>query len=288
MLLNLLPGIRELRTPLASGSPWVLFVWVIVGDDVPEFSKATGLLGRLYELSSFLGKPAVLGALIFCCYLVGAVLQIPRNGLIVHLLSVVAFGVAEVVARLMGDYGDLLSGYRWLHEGQSARNTRLAARLTPKTIDTFAANFVLKDAADDDRRTLSGQTLRNTRTARTLQLLLADTGELSTRLHAANTDLYQEHDRGAAEADFRINTGIALTFLLVAAAVSSSAYFLAAVPLSGLLVIRGLARNREANDVLFLALALGIIDSPVVYRDLRRIAHPLRTVRDESPPDEIA
>lgn len=71
----LLPGLRELRAPLAAGYVWLLDLWLLFGTHIPSSDEATGVVARIYELD---GVVADLGggvALSFVAYLVGSLSQ---------------------------------------------------------------------------------------------------------------------------------------------------------------------------------------------------------------------
>jgi hypothetical protein len=69
VLAGVLPGLREIRAPLAAGYLWFLFGWLVVGDDV---GAAGGVLGRLVDLGGNLAPGAVAVAASFAAYLVGS------------------------------------------------------------------------------------------------------------------------------------------------------------------------------------------------------------------------
>ncbi|MGN9782950.1 hypothetical protein ACTMTF_16065 [Nonomuraea sp. ZG12] len=71
MLSELLPGIREVRTPLATGYTWLLFIWLLWGRNLPEPEKATGLLKDVYVASEALNPVAIGIAASFVAYLIG-------------------------------------------------------------------------------------------------------------------------------------------------------------------------------------------------------------------------
>ncbi|NJP97668.1 hypothetical protein HCN51_51000 [Nonomuraea sp. FMUSA5-5] len=52
---TLLPGVREIRTPLAVGYAWLLVVWVAIGHTIPEPAKATGVIADTYRLAQAAG-----------------------------------------------------------------------------------------------------------------------------------------------------------------------------------------------------------------------------------------
>ncbi|MGI5155864.1 hypothetical protein [Microbispora sp. CA-102843] len=78
MLANLLPGIREIRAPLAAGYLWLSLIWLTWARNLPLKADATGLLADLYTLAGAVGLPAVSVAVSFAAYLIG-VLSVSRS-----------------------------------------------------------------------------------------------------------------------------------------------------------------------------------------------------------------
>src|SRR6478752_9778709 len=75
MLASLLPGLRDLRTPLAVGYLWLVGLWLIFHDSVPmNEASATGPLRSAYQLGGALGASAVLAAVSFVAYLLGVMI----------------------------------------------------------------------------------------------------------------------------------------------------------------------------------------------------------------------
>src|SRR3954469_23060979 len=71
VLMNLLPGLRDLRTPLAVGYLWLTALWLVFGNRVPDPGDASGLVHDLYRAASAVGTTASLAALTFTAYLMG-------------------------------------------------------------------------------------------------------------------------------------------------------------------------------------------------------------------------
>jgi hypothetical protein len=71
LLASLLPGLREVRAPLAAGYLWIAVAWVILEPSIPERDDAKGVMASLYRA---LDLPSVIGiGLIasFAAYLIG-------------------------------------------------------------------------------------------------------------------------------------------------------------------------------------------------------------------------
>lgn len=68
---SLLPGIRELRAPLAAGYLWLLVTWLLIHDYVPPASQAPRRIVDLYSLAEWVGKPGLFAILSFAAYVLG-------------------------------------------------------------------------------------------------------------------------------------------------------------------------------------------------------------------------
>jgi hypothetical protein len=68
MLLNLLPGLRELRAPLAAGFLWLFAAWLAFEGAIPEPAGAP----EFFDQFEAVGAAA---ALTFAAYLVGSFLS---------------------------------------------------------------------------------------------------------------------------------------------------------------------------------------------------------------------
>ena len=70
MLANVLPGIREIRAPLAAGYLWLLCGWLIF--DLPSGNELDGPVREVVELAQRVPDSAVAIALSFAAYLIGS------------------------------------------------------------------------------------------------------------------------------------------------------------------------------------------------------------------------
>jgi|SRR5215216_1143375 len=73
ILTSLLPGIRQLRAPLAAGYLWLIALWLLVRDNVSNPQQATGLIADIYEMTQAAGRVAVGVALTFLAFLIGTI-----------------------------------------------------------------------------------------------------------------------------------------------------------------------------------------------------------------------
>jgi hypothetical protein len=72
----LLPGLRDVRTPLAVGYLWFLVAWLVFAQDLPYESASPGsFVAGLAGLQGLLGGGAVVAAVSFSAFLVGSVVS---------------------------------------------------------------------------------------------------------------------------------------------------------------------------------------------------------------------
>jgi hypothetical protein len=81
MLASLLPGVRDLRVPLAAGYIWLLDAWLIWHQVLPvSRPRGDGEVQALFDLGLLLGRPAVIAAASFLAFLLGSILQQDAQG----------------------------------------------------------------------------------------------------------------------------------------------------------------------------------------------------------------
>jgi hypothetical protein len=74
-LASVLPGLRDLRGPLASGYLWLITIWLAVASRIPDQDPNRGVVGDLYNLSNVLSALGVAVVLSFGAYLLGAMTE---------------------------------------------------------------------------------------------------------------------------------------------------------------------------------------------------------------------
>jgi hypothetical protein len=75
MLASLLPGLRDLRAPLAAGYLWLLFGWLLLHNTFEDMDQNSGPLGAVIELAHNASPAGVVIAISFLAYLVGCLSQ---------------------------------------------------------------------------------------------------------------------------------------------------------------------------------------------------------------------
>jgi hypothetical protein len=95
VLMNLLPGLRDLRAPLAAGYLWLITLWLALdrlGWLPAKRPAGTGEVAQLWSLGGTLGKTVLLAALTFLAYLVGSFLEMdPEGRMVARYLSNISF-----------------------------------------------------------------------------------------------------------------------------------------------------------------------------------------------------
>ena len=175
MLASLLPGLRGVRTPLSVGYLWLLFgslIWAEWFHETSFLDDAT--IARVFTFGGFLGKGAVVAAVSFLAYVLGAMLTIPVRGRVAESF----FGrIPEflLLPKLLSHFEamQIRTEYDAFLRGIEKRFWRAVDRVSDSELDSA-------------RR--------------------ASSDLLGLRLSAAGeNELYGEYDRYAAEGSFRAN-----------------------------------------------------------------------------------
>jgi len=141
LLANLLPGVRELRPPLAAGSMWLLCLWLAIAPQIQWAIAADGTLWQsLWTLREAV-SPVVFGAAVaFVAYLVGALSEAGREA------------AASLMRRLVRwDRRRRLARYRTAHKGKKFVSTLETIGWEPSDVEQLlewreSVEQVLEDA----------------------------------------------------------------------------------------------------------------------------------------------
>lgn len=247
MLSSLLPGVREIRTPLASGYLWIINLWITAGGWVPSKDPGHGAVSAIWKMGEFFGKPVLLAALSFIAYLIGTFLEVDPLRMWDH------GGRPKWVTkgRNLLRYLPLLSRMKILPVSGQAR----------KDIARFSES-IAGFSADDSSEIME-----------ILENVMKEESQIVTRIQARNVDLYNKYDRLLGESSFRINVAPPLVLLSLILIWSSSAssyvqvFLTLASVLYGVLLFRqGVHKAIRSRDVITQALAVGIVESTYLSR----------------------
>jgi len=178
-LTNLLPGLREVRTPLASGYVWLLIAWIWWSDRLRHPGGSwQALFEQVHTLGGFVGHAAELAALSFGAYLVGAVWE----------------GIAGPLGRVAYLLLTMERGHRHLRLPWSDRpSIYTMRRMVEEAVDRWQREH---QAAEQGERSIDWQ--------RYLDESWEEVGRLPVRLAVKEPDLWGMWDRLDAESQFRM------------------------------------------------------------------------------------
>lgn len=245
MLTSILPGLREVRTPLSLGYLWLACAWAIFGGETARSRSPFGAMRTLWELGEYLGHGPLLGVATFVAYLTGSILEVNPQRLW-------QFGgrpdwITDTLNRWRAS-----PAMKWL---------RFPALSATTEKDLLIAVF--------KRRSDVGQA----EASQVFNTILGEVRQLATRLQAANADLFNKYDRLLAEATFRFNVAPALGVLVLIVVWGSGLNVVLALASTALLacaiviLLKQVAfRMAQANEVIAQALIVGIIESEAVKR----------------------
>jgi hypothetical protein len=284
MLSSLLPGLRDLRTPLTAGYVWLLGLWLLLSDLTPVRQLAARLTSEVHPVVAFAGQGAVLAGVSLAAYLIGSLAT--RDGVsAVGLLAraAAAYGLDALPrrvgqrlqrddwernrARIEAICGAALEDSPQDLEIEIERGTLLTrARLRPRSNPLLNNNdwdrlrMMLASVKNPLLVAESGEffdTLRDLREAVRWSALdeLAEKGfdpsALGVRLHMANKELWDEYDRLKSEGEFRLSIAPPLAVLAVAVGIHGAVWAGAlGLVVAGLLNRGGRTKARATNGVL--------------------------------------
>jgi hypothetical protein len=207
MLASLLPGLRDLRTPLATGYLWLIGLWLLMHQHVPKnVHEATGPIQSVYQLGALAGTTACLAAVSFVAYVMGSILSfnLRRNDLVFVRSTEVDGFVNErfmpfslinriitpaVGARLYSQLATFTSAA--LREQSSFLDPEVHAEVLPSSVMPGD-----HDAAPDE--------LGRAVTRRYVAAIIQDLAAVAIQLQAKNRDFWDTYDRQTSEAQFRL------------------------------------------------------------------------------------
>ena len=290
MLANLLPGIRELRAPLAAGYIWLIALWLTFEPGFPNRAGADGLLASLYRLTDELSTVGIGVVVSFVAYIVGALstslFATPRQGVrrlrmlgktkwldpysaqaraalaeigrstrveLEGILSMSGFDVGELLdeAQVPADPSGQPVGKPYRR-----KSTRASVRSRLRQGPGSAAP---RDFEGDQQARIAHAVTRDLDTIAT------------TRLLGRDQELYSAIDRLRAEMEFRRAIVPPLMFAAVVLAVRIGwpwwvVVAVAAMLLCGGLVVDAAGLERRMNDLLLDVLTDNRVESPTLER----------------------
>jgi hypothetical protein len=291
MLASLLPGLRDLRTPLATGYLWVVALWLLLHNRIPDsVEHATGPIKSLYQLGTFVGDTAVLAALSFVAYLLGSMLRLqPRTDFSGIIRTTLPKGGPIRVFRVLWAPSwrmFIARGFSMYLQLRTFMSTQL--RQLASDVDLNVHHAVLEDQANRYHdlwsaiRTYKQKPESARHSAEQLNLaqdiesqlvmvyaqnMIEELPAVGIQLQAKNRDFWDTYDRQLAEAQFRYGIAPPMAVIIVILAWKSGDWWwllLLAAPV--FLFILSYRHLMDATSTLVQAVVLKMVEPPVVER----------------------
>ena len=287
MLINLLPGLRELRAPLAAGYLWLLGLWLAFGESVPKRSEATGAWKQVLEaedLFSAIGKAA---ALTFTAYLLGSFLSDALGWLWnrIRIWRLNPLGFPSLPPTDFNDPNRLTLKREWIRlrswiESHERVRLRLETMpsiallreasepISPRSLDVMSDQILRhqygldrfpgypeNEQAAGAREFLARMGMRHSSSdsedsaVRSVsQLVLQELDIARFRLLSEEGDLFHEADRLRAEGEFRLAVAPPLAVIAMLLAFDGGAIWAIALLPVALLISQGIRKLEESGD----------------------------------------
>jgi hypothetical protein len=270
LLSGLLPGLRELRAPLAAGFLWLAVVALTQVDALPVTPPVGSVTEKVYALAAWMGSATVIAVLSFVAYFVGML----STALTGWLLAIAA-GIhrrGEEDSSILGDRRPKLST-KGLYSIRSLVEEKLAAQLADasgqpyvRTLNAHPESRSILAALSSgielsQRRAILGSAVE---TAPHVRAVVDDLPLIPNRLLGKDPDKYSAYDRQVVEGEFRAALALPALALGVAGVLQSRSVWVGAltVVVPTLLFLQARQRTVAANDQLAEFLRSGSVDSP--------------------------
>jgi hypothetical protein len=261
MLANLLPGIRDLRTPLAVGYIWLLTLWLWIPTRFKDVAPSTGVPGDLARLAHYSGRLGIGIALSFIAYLIGA-LSALFNGPLRRIGSFASlyvrwpkFGVrlgydTYFTMRFIDFWSppyvegdDDVKGFaRYAMANAQYRSSGLYSL---SEVATQATTHIAYSSYDDER-----YEQKIYRQNKYLAYLIREVYRQGNLLLGTQGELFAAYDRLVAEYEFRIGVTAPLIALIVTLAIRWTPWWLLGLLPLLLLLRTGSERRMQGGDLL--------------------------------------
>jgi hypothetical protein len=271
VLANLLPGVRDLRTPLATGYAYFLFLWLVFGKDnlAPE-AAPNDLWQRFYDLSDTIGTAGSLAIVSFTAYLFGSIVRVSELRRPRWLLRLLRSDPDKASDRL--ELWALQQAATLESRGLNATKLseredvpqlfshRLSADLQGFAVATSEAEMFNSLPMEERYKMSNNRVL-----VKNLEAVVEDESEaLISRLQIGREAIYNDYDRLRSEAELRFTLLVPLCLLVAASGFlwTKPAWLLVGLPL--ILLGQAFHIQARADERVLQALTTGVIDSPVV------------------------
>jgi hypothetical protein len=298
-LASLLPGLRDLRSPLAGGALWLLFIWLLVHGWVGDTATLLSYwpLAPLAEVFKEAGPVGLSLAIGFAAYLLGAVLVEPVVTLTTRTILNSAVRKVECLphrtilrkSSLLGWLG-LASAVSSCEEQTKLYYSSLLAKIAvgapdmPRPPEVLHENLVSVSPRDDAWRTLRGMKAKDATHPDTAEAFVAITvwkqlDRTADRLLVGAPSLYDIVDRIKGEAEFRFAITLPLSALVALMAYRLSPVWWSALILTSWLVIAGIRMMGAYARRIIDGWATGVVTPPAIERIEQEVEQTISRIR---------
>jgi hypothetical protein len=265
VIASLLPGLRELRAPLAAGFSWLLVLYLWVSPSIPTNpDQLKGASRQLWLLADWLGKTAILATLSFCAYLIGIVSEWVTNAL-VHWLDFLNYSplapISPGIRRVRANDELLRETAIRLLVGRLKRDESFQSEIVSRMFSEHAGGEVLDGFRESVKQseTVGRQAIREyVNLDDYVNIGREDLGNARYLLSGGDQpDLYSDWDRLRSEGDFRISLVLPLTALAVTAGLIVHPACLTLLLVCPALIYMGIGARAEADQLVGGALFAG-------------------------------
>jgi hypothetical protein len=286
MLAGLIPGIREIRAPLAAGYLWLFALWLALKPSLPSKDEATGVVADVIDLADAATPVAVAVAVSFAAYLIGSISDIVlRAGRSVWTEWAERLPDAIRVLATRHDYGRGMSTLRASNRGYDSLDSAAVERVREVESRLAGKNRTLEDLPPDLIKPISefdaytraeggGPAPETLARYALINRTFDELPVIATRLMGEQPELFSAVDRLRSEADLRRSVVPPLVALIAVLVVRSHWAWIFGLIVVVLIAYQGRQREQEAGDLVIDSIFIGRVEPPAFER-LRRAAENL-------------
>lgn len=267
MLAQILPGFRDFRTPLVTGTLWLLLFWLVCGMPIPSKEVITGPMGLVNSLGDYLSPAALAGVLSFTAYVVGIILALDSKQATYIVGRINNLGIRRGFSFRTDE--EMRDGLKKMKRSQRNAALRRRSQLLHTIVNEFMPKLAKKIAEDEGAYPGADDEWEDIRSSLVLRLE-SEIPLLGTKLLEKNKELYDVFDRTRSEADFRL--GISLPILAISIQQSVVAFnsnlpqvgimiLIVGVATAASLLIKGWNKVQESSGTVLSMVHIGVITS---------------------------
>lgn len=284
MLTTILPGLRDLRTPLATGYLWLVALFLIFAELVPKPDSDIAIVRQVFDLSTALGTTTLLAVASFIAYLIGAAVSIEEvsvSKLVPRLRRFHLIRKKHELTRIKDiQQQPYTTTYSLSHYEQLLNDTvdRVidVGKLYTDMVSDNSQDALYFRGFTIGKGSMGNKTLEFRDTLSQLNSHIEkEQPIIANKLHSENSPLWDDYDREIAEGNFRISVAAPLTAVLLAIFTRFWLYvgwdwrLLPAAAATGtvlgliyLVAVRGIKRLNSATEIIRTAVVMDTALSP--------------------------